>query len=213
MFRRLALCALLVLVAIPVFAQVDKASLEAVVTDQSKSPLPGVTVTVAWPETGFEKVPVTFALEGFAPVKAQKIVLLVGQRANVGAVMQTAASETITVSATAPVVDVHRTDTSTNIVPAQINDKRSARANAVYEKYSEDNFRVGGLAAASYGQQLNRKIWNLGLEHSDVFTAATTNETHLQFGSHKYARYIFVDALPRTPYGKVEKAKLLDQLS
>ena len=401
MFRRLALCLLILGIAIPAFAQVDKASLEAVVTDQSKAPLPGVTVTLSRPETGFEKVVVTdasgvavlnslapgtyainFALEGFAPVKAQKIVLLVGQKANVGAVMQQAASETITVSATAPVVDVHKTDTSTNIVPEQIeslpvadrdfqrltflapgvqrergafrfinggpvigaggnasqstilvdgvdftdpalglsrtrfsqdairefrviqdrfsteiggsaggalsivtksgtndlhgnafgffrdkslrskgaldlqkndykrhqfggtlggpvvrdrlfffgsveqisedntilfrpggayttqaadikhpfdqtllfgslseqiNEKRSGRANFVYEKYSEDNFRVGGLADTSYGQQLNRDNWNLGLEHSDIMSAASTNEAHFQFGSHKYS--------------------------
>ena len=401
MVRRIALCALLLLGAFPLFAQVDKASLEVVITDQSKAPLPGVTVTVSRAETGFEKVTTTdssgvavlnslapgtysvsFALEGFAAVKAQKVVLLVGQKASIGAVMQASTSETITVSAAAPVVDIHKTDSSTNIVPEQIetlpvadrdfqrltflapgverergafrfisggpvigaggnasqstilvdgvdftdpalglsrtrfsqdairefrviqnrfdteiggsaggalsivtksgtndlhgnafgffrdkalrdkgafdlqknpysrhqiggtlggpivrdhlfffgsveqinekntvlfrpggafaaqaadishpfdqtllfgslnqqiNAQQSARANVVYEKYSEDNFRVGGLADTSYGQQLNRKNWNFGLEHSAVLTAATTNEAHLQIGSHRYA--------------------------
>ena len=400
MVRRFALLFILLLIAVPAFAQVDKASLEVVVTDQNKAPLPGVTVTVSRPETGFETVAVTdssgvavlnslspgaynvsFSLEGFAPVKAQKIALLVGSKAHVGAVMQASASETITVSAAVPVVDIHKTDSSTNIVPEQIqqlpvadrdfqrltflapgvqrergafrfinggpvigaggnasqstilvdgvdftdpalglsrtrfsqdairefrviqdrfdteiggsaggalsivtksgtndlkgnvfgffrdkslrdkgaldlqknpysrhqiggtlggpivrdkafffgsveqihekntvlfrpggafasqaadinhpfdqtllfgslshqiNEKESARFNGVYEKYSEDNFRVGGLADTSYGQQLNRKNWNLGLEHSMVFTQATTNEMHIQLGSHKY---------------------------
>jgi hypothetical protein len=61
-----------------------------------------------------------FALEGFAPVAAQKVVLRVGQEAKLSAAMQAAASETITVTADVPIVDVHKTDSSTNIVPEQI---------------------------------------------------------------------------------------------
>ncbi|MGZ4809815.1 MAG: TonB-dependent receptor [Thermoanaerobaculia bacterium] len=121
------------------FAQVDKASIEAVAFDQSKAPLPGVTVTVTRPETGFETVSVTdsaglarfsalspgeyqvqFALEGFAPLKQSKIVLRVGENAKLAVTMKAAASETITVSADAPIVDVHKTDSSTNITPEQI---------------------------------------------------------------------------------------------
>jgi hypothetical protein len=139
MNRRLLVLLLLLLTAVTAFAQIDKGSIEAVALDQSKSPLAGVTVTVARPETGYQNVAVTdsagsatfpalqpgnyevsFALEGFAPVNAQKLTLRVGQRANVAVTMQAAASETITVSAEAPVVDVHKTDSSTNIVPEQI---------------------------------------------------------------------------------------------
>jgi hypothetical protein len=127
--------------ALPALAQIDKGSIEAIALDQSKAPLPGVTVTVSRPETGYQTVIVTdssgtarfpaltpgdyevaFTLEGFAPVAAQRIVLRVGQEAKVNAVMQAASSETITVSADVPVVDVHKTDSSTNIVPEQIED-------------------------------------------------------------------------------------------
>ncbi|HJQ41251.1 MAG TPA: carboxypeptidase-like regulatory domain-containing protein, partial [Thermoanaerobaculia bacterium] len=139
MNRRLLVLLLLLFTAISAFAQIDKGSIEAVALDQSKSPLPGVTVTVARPETGYSNMAVTdsagaanfpalqpgnyevsFALEGFAPVTAQKLVLRVGQQAKVAVTLQAAASETITVSAEAPVVDVHKTDSSTNIVPEQI---------------------------------------------------------------------------------------------
>ena len=139
MLRRFAPLVLLLLAIPGAFAQVDKASIEALALDQSKAPLPGVTVTVSRPETGFQTFVVTdvsgaalvtslapgtysvaFTLEGFAPVKAQKIVLVVGQNAKISVSMQAAASETITVSATAPMVDVHKTDSSTNIVPEQI---------------------------------------------------------------------------------------------
>ena len=147
MLHRRPLYALLalamVLFAIPAFAQVDKGSIEAVAlakeTDQSKAALPGVTVTLTRPETGYEVTAVTdtsglarflalqpgsyqlsFTLEGFAPIKAQKVTILVGERAKVSVTMQQSASETITVTAAEPVVDVHKTDSSTNIVPEQI---------------------------------------------------------------------------------------------
>src|SRR5437016_2252646 len=98
--RKLSLVLFALLISLPLFAQVDKATIEAVALDQSKAPLPGVTVTVARPETGFASVAITdsagiarflslapgdyaveFALEGFAPVKEPKVVLLVGQNA------------------------------------------------------------------------------------------------------------------------------------
>src|SRR5436190_16506495 len=138
-FRKLPLLVLVLLVAVPLFAQVDKATIEAVALDQSKAPLPGVTVTVTRPETGFNSVGVTdssgiarflslspgsyaveLTLEGFAPVKEPKVVLLVGQNAKLSVTMQAKTSETITVSATPDVVDIHKTDSSTNIVPEQI---------------------------------------------------------------------------------------------
>src|SRR5256885_11326196 len=91
-FRMFTLLVLVLLIAVPTFAQVDKAAIEAVALDQSKAPLPGVTVTVARPETGFSAVAVTdtsgiarflslapgnysveFTLEGFAPVKEPRL--------------------------------------------------------------------------------------------------------------------------------------------
>jgi hypothetical protein len=137
----LALFGLILLssLATTAFGQIDKASMEAVALDQSKAPLPGVTVTVTRPDTGYETAAVTdsaglarfpsltpgdyqvqFVLEGFAPLKQSKVVLRVGENAKVAVTMKATASETITVSADAPVVDVHKTDSSTNIVPEQI---------------------------------------------------------------------------------------------
>lgn len=142
MTRRLLICLLLsflgALLALPALAQIDKGSIEAVAFDQSRAPLPGVTVTVTRPETGFETIAVTdtsgtarfpaltpgdyevtFSLEGFASA-AQKVVLRIGQEAKLSVAMQASTSETITVSADAPIVDVHKVDSSTNIIPEQI---------------------------------------------------------------------------------------------
>jgi hypothetical protein len=386
--------------ALPLAAQIDKATVDAVAVDQSKAPVPGVTVTLTRPATGLQKVGVTdsagvarfnslapgsyrmdFALEGFAPVKQTNIELVVGQNAKISATMLAKTSETITVMADPPVVDLHKTDSSTNIVPEQIdslpvadrdfqrltflapgvererggfrfinggpvigaggnasqstilvdgvdftdpalglsrtrfsqdairefrviqdrfdteiggsaggalsivtksgtndlhgnvfgfyrdkslrsqgaldlekpdysrhqeggtlggpivkdhtfffasleqvneknvvlfrpggayasraadithpfdqtlafgsldqqiNDKSSARLGLVYEKYKEDNFRVGGVSDQSYGQTLNRKNWNLTAQESSVVSPTATNEFHAQYGSHHY---------------------------
>ncbi|HXG57985.1 MAG TPA: TonB-dependent receptor [Thermoanaerobaculia bacterium] len=138
-FTRAPLLILLLLfAAAAALADVDRGTIEAVALDPGKAPLPGVTVTVTRPETGFSTVAVTdssglarfvglvpgtyeveFALEGFASLK-NRVVLRVGETAKLGVTMQAAASEVITVSADSVVVDVHKTDSSTNIVPEQI---------------------------------------------------------------------------------------------
>ncbi|HVG25049.1 MAG TPA: carboxypeptidase-like regulatory domain-containing protein [Thermoanaerobaculia bacterium] len=121
MKRWLTALSLIAMVAFPSFAQIDTASIEAFALDQSKAPLPGVTVTVTRPETGYQNVAVTdsagstrfpalapatyevqFTLEGFAPVAAQRVVLRIGQQQQLNVVMQAAASETITVRANDP---------------------------------------------------------------------------------------------------------------
>src|SRR6266540_820552 len=118
MLRRFAPLVLLLLAIPGAFAQVDKATIEAVALDQSKAPLPGVTVTVVRPETGYSITGVTdtsgtarflslapgtysveFVLEGFATMKEPKLTLVVGQNAKVAVSMQAKASDTITVSA------------------------------------------------------------------------------------------------------------------
>src|SRR5436305_6445780 len=137
--RKLILGLVLLLSALPLLGQVDKATIEAVALDQSKAPLPGVTVTVSRPETGYSAVSVTdsagmarflslqpwtyqvsFQLEGFAPVNQKKLSLLVGEHAKLTVTTQAQSSESITVSADVPIVDVHKTDSSTNIIPEQI---------------------------------------------------------------------------------------------
>ena len=137
--RKLVLLAILILSSVNAFAAIDKGSIEAIALDQSRAPLPGVTVTVTRPETGFSTTAITdttgtarflaltpgnyrvhFTLEGFAPVREQGITLRVGQEAKVSVAMQASASETITVSAESPIVDITKTDSSTNILPEQI---------------------------------------------------------------------------------------------
>ncbi len=64
----------------------------------------------------------------------------------------------------------------------------SARATAKldYERYRQDNFRVGGVQDESYGQQLNRDNYNFTMSHTAVFSSGNTNELRGQIGTRKY---------------------------
>jgi hypothetical protein len=186
---------LIVLMAAPAFAQIDKGSIEAVALDQSKAPLPGVTVTLTRPETGFETLAVTdtsgtarfqalspgnyevaFALEGFAPVAPQRVILRVGQESKLSAVLQAAASETITVTADSAVVDVHKTDSSTIIVPEQITSLPVADRNfenlafiapGVQRERGGFRFITGGPVIGGGGNASNATIFVNGVDLTD----------------------------------------------
>lgn len=120
-------------------AQVSTANVEVVVSGTDGAPLPGVTVTLENMATGLSRQEVTgeqgsvtlpalppgeyrtsFELQGFSPVQQEGVVLRVGQTVQVRATLNPAVEETITVSTTVPLVDVYKTDSSTNIVPEQI---------------------------------------------------------------------------------------------
>ena len=136
----LALLALLFAGAAPVRAQVADAVIEVTVVDESNQVMPGVTVTILRPDTGFQQVVTTdgtgtarvvalspgtydlkLELAGFATIDQKGITLRVGQTARVNVAMKVAQlAETVNVVAEVPLVDVYKTDSSTNIVPEQI---------------------------------------------------------------------------------------------
>ena len=136
-----AACVIGLLIAGPAAAQVSNAEIELRVADTGKQPLPGVTAKLTNIATGLERVmptdgaglarfaalpPGTYAihleLDGFSPVAEDNLQVRVGQVLRVNAVMQqaTTKAEAVTVTGEAPLVDVVKTDSSTNIVPQQI---------------------------------------------------------------------------------------------
>ncbi|MFH1176577.1 MAG: TonB-dependent receptor [Acidobacteriota bacterium] len=135
----LAAVALLLVNVAPAAGQIADAAIDIQVVDQQNLALPGVTVQVKSPATGLRRLAVTaedgttriaalppgtyevhFELSGFAPLVQENVVLRVGQTARVIATMQTTTTEEITVTAEAPLVDVYKSDVSTNILPEQI---------------------------------------------------------------------------------------------
>lgn len=123
----------------PLLAQVADAVIEVAVLDDSQQPMPGVTVTATNLATGLTRTIVTetsgggrvpalppgdyevkFELAGFAPL-SRRITLRVGELGRIDVAMKIAGvAENVTVVAESPVVDVFKTDSSTNIVPEQI---------------------------------------------------------------------------------------------
>ena len=131
---------LLVGMSAPATAQIADAVVEVLAQDQSQAVLPGVTVTVLRPDTGYSQSSVTNAagtarfialppgtynvkveLSGFATINQEGVTLRVGQTARLTMTLKVAqVAETVNVTAEAPLVDVYKTDSSTNIVPEQI---------------------------------------------------------------------------------------------
>ena len=128
------------LVPHPASAQVADGVIEVMAQDESKAVLPGVTVTVLRPDTGFTQTNVTDAagvarfialppgtytvkaeLSGFSSINQEGVTILVGQTAKLTMTMKVGGmAETVNVVAEASLVDVYKTDSSTNIVPEQI---------------------------------------------------------------------------------------------
>ena len=134
----LAALAALLLVALPARAQVADATIEVILVDQTEQALPGAVVTVSRRETGYSQaltsdatglvrlpaVPpgdyvVRVELAGFATIE-QPVTVRLGQTARLVLTLRVATGEQVTVQGTTPLVDVFKTDSSTNIVPEQI---------------------------------------------------------------------------------------------
>jgi len=120
-------------------AQVSNASLSVQVVGEGKEPLPGVTVEVINPETGLQRTGVTdesgvvqlqalppgtyeiaAQLEGMITPESNVFQLMVGQRAQLTVSLRPQVTDAIEVTGDAPLVDVYKMDSSTNIIPEQI---------------------------------------------------------------------------------------------
>lgn len=121
-------------------AQIADATIVVATVDQSGAALPGVTVSLVRPDTGFQYSAVTdtigvaravalppgsynvkVELAGFATVLEEGVVVRLGQTVRLNVTMKVAqVAETVNVVGQASLVDVFKTDSSTNIVPEQI---------------------------------------------------------------------------------------------
>ncbi len=132
--------AALLLLALPVFAQVDRATLTGHITDPSGSALVGAKITILHPETGFKRemvvgetgyfnfpqlplghYTVTIEATGFKGVKYDGVQLLVGQTRTIDAQLEVATLMTqIEVKDTIPPLDRSSAELGTVIQETQI---------------------------------------------------------------------------------------------
>ena len=121
--------------AVPAFAQLTQGRLTGIVTDTQGAILPGVTVTVTSPALIgtqntvsqadgrylFPALPTgvytaTFELAGFQKLTRQNVQVVLGQTISVDAQLPIATlSESVTVSAASPIVDVSTTKVGTDL--------------------------------------------------------------------------------------------------
>jgi outer membrane receptor protein involved in Fe transport len=123
---------LLVLMPVCVFAQSSNGSISGVVTDNTGGLVPGVTVTATNDATAATRsavsnergqyaiallppgtYTVTSELSGFQPLKLGRVVVNVGTDVALNLTMRVGASETMTVTAAAPLVETSRSQVST----------------------------------------------------------------------------------------------------
>ncbi len=182
--------------AAPAVAQTADATVEIDVVDETGVALPGVSVELKRAETGFTRTSVTsaagtarfpalppaagylarVALQGFEPVE-QALTLRIGQTARVRVVLRAKAiAEAVTVIGEAPLVDVYKIDSSTNIIPEQI--KALPVANREFEKLAfiapgvqrergEFRFVTGGPVIGSGGNASQSTILVDGVDYTD----------------------------------------------
>lgn len=180
----------------PARAQTADATVEVDVVDETGVALPGVSVELKRAETGFARTSVTsaagaarfpaippaagyvarVALQGFEAVE-QPLTLRIGQTARLRVVLRAqAVTEVVTVVGEAPLVDVYKIDSSTNIVPEQI--KELPVANREFEKLAfiapgvqrergEFRFVTGGPVIGSGGNASQSTILVDGVDYTD----------------------------------------------
>src|SRR5262249_52946123 len=137
------LLACLMLVSCTFFGQVTAtSSLQGTVVDKSEAVLRGAEVSLVNKATGeartartndlgeyrFELIPagvynIKVTNAGFSTAEAKNVEILIGRTATQNFTLNPGAvSETVEVTATAPLVDQQKTDVSTNITPQQVQD-------------------------------------------------------------------------------------------
>ncbi len=126
-----AIALLIAIVPFSAFAQSSNGSISGTVTDASGGALPGVTITALNTATGLSRTAVTNSaghydipllppgvysvsseLSGFQPVKYDRIVVNVGSDSAVNISLKQGVSESVTVTAAAPLIDTTRSEVS-----------------------------------------------------------------------------------------------------
>jgi hypothetical protein len=173
------LSVLLIAVTGPAFAQTTTGTIDVIVTDSSGAPLPGVTVTASAPDTNTRRTEVTGAdgmaslvslqpstkynvetsLEGFGKAQNTNVLVRSAQTATVRVTLTMAAvSESITVTADAPIVD---TTSATVGQELTLELTESLPTGRTYQSYLQ---LVPGVLPSTTGNPASRS----GVNYSDI---------------------------------------------
>jgi hypothetical protein len=147
LYPRLALVVavlLLVMAAVPVFAQEQTGDLFGTVTDEQKQPLPGVTVTLTGATAPQVQVsdaqgkfrflnrpPGAYALkaelDGFSTAEYPDLAIKLGGKTTIEVTLNGAVRDVITVTGESPLLDERRVDQGTNVTTVELDKVPTAR--------------------------------------------------------------------------------------
>ena len=137
--RTLVLPFLCLLIPAAAYAQSSTGSISGTIVDDSGAALPGVTVTATNSATGVARTTVSngsggyqlgllppavyqvdATLEGFQPVRRDKVTVNVGTEVTLNMTLKVGVAETVTVTAAAPLIETERTQVSSVVNEASI---------------------------------------------------------------------------------------------
>src|SRR5262245_11023987 len=145
MRRALAALGLLLVMALPAYAQLATGNIYGTVNDESGAALPGVTVTAKNAGSSVNTTSdsaghfrflnlapgsyaVSAVLKGFSTVNRDNVIVTVGNSVDIPISLKVAAvEETITVTAESPVLDTKKTGTATNFTQDELSKVPNSR--------------------------------------------------------------------------------------
>jgi hypothetical protein len=199
-----------VILAVPVFASAQEAALSGVVTDATMGVLPGVTVKALHEATGntFEavtdqrgayRIPVriglykiTAELAGFRTVTREGVEILVGQTATINMQMATGGvSETLTVTAEAPLIDTATSSLGTNIDPRQVSELPSQGRNWMSLALLAPGNRTNDQGATPVQDRVDVREFQLNVDGLQV-TANLGTGNQSRYSNDSIAEFQFI---------------------
>src|SRR6267154_43007 len=199
-----------VILAVPVLARAQEAALSGVVTDATMAVLPGVTIKALHEASGntFEsitdqrgayRIPVrigvykiTAELAGFRTVTREGVEILVGQTATINMQMATGGvSETLTVTAEAPLIDTATSSLGTNIDPRQVSELPSQGRNWMSLALLAPGNRTNDQGATPVQDRVDVREFQLNVDGLQV-TANLGTGNQSRYSNDSIAEFQFI---------------------
>ncbi len=197
--RLLCLSLFLFLIAFGAFAQSTNGSISGAVTDDTGAVLPGVTVTATNVDTGVNRTTfsnstgsyqigllppgnyrITAELAGFQPLKIESVVVNVATDVSRSLKMKAGVSETMTVTAAAPVIDTNRSEVSSVVNQRAVENLPTNGRNFIDFVLTTPgvvrDVRLGDISFAGQRGTLNSLVVD-GANDDNTFFGQTTGRT------------------------------------
>jgi outer membrane receptor for ferrienterochelin and colicin len=197
--RWIFVCLLIALAPIALFGQSSNGSISGTITDESGAALPGVTVSAVNTATGIERSNVSNAtghyqiallppgtynvkmdLSGFQPMRRDNVTVNVGSDTTMDVKLKPGVAETVTVTASAPVVDTTKSEVSSVVNQKAIENLPTNGRNFIDFVLTTPgvvrDVRLGDISFAGQRGTLNSMVVD-GANNDNTFFGQTVGRT------------------------------------